>query len=217
MTLVKKEDVKQKDPSAYHHGYHTGFIDAAKVLVVVFENGEFYYYSAVDFGLTKVPVQIETISFICPEIYKVRDPYFIVCENYYLLETLNIDHGNGVSLGTPIACLSHDASKYYDPRCKNIYNANNQENEKFQLLIHVNPTINKLYEFICSFGITYYISPDVEQASVFECRKFMEKNAKALNNLHESLKRTSEAIENENHFTGPQLTLKRGLGITTMY
>lgn len=220
---VKKKK-KEKQPR-YYNVYHPGFIDASKIIVVAFENGQFNYYSAVDFGLTKIPVEIETISLDDPFWWenKYRYPYLIVCENYYLIETLDIQNSKcgpktPIScLGTPIACLHHDATKEYDPRCKNIFDAGNQKNEKFQLLIHVNPAINKFYEPLCSSGVTYYVSPYVEEASIDECCDFLIENVEALNNLYETIKRTYEAIEEGNHFKGPQLTLRRGPGITTMY
>lgn len=216
---VKK---KEKRPPLNYNDYRPGFIDASKIIVVVFENGQFNYYSAVDFGLTKIPVEIETISLSWYWTSDHRDANLFVCENYYLIETLDVRTNisirkTPIPLGTPIACLHHDASKNYNPRWKNVFDGGNQKNEKFQLLIHVNPAINKFYESICSSGMAYYTSPYVEEASRNECCDFLIENVEALNNLYETIQRTYEAIEEGNHFKGPQLTLRRGLGITTMY
>lgn len=214
MCLIKKSDIEKKEGrSSYFHLYDIGFLDATKVIVVVFENGEFNYYSAVDFGLTKIPVEIESILTDDPD-YGYSPEW--VCENYYLLENWGRHHNNFDLLGTPIACTFHDTSSNYDPRCKNIFNIRNHENEKFQLLIYLNPTVDKLLKFLFLTSENH-VSTAVEPASQFKCRSFLEENAEALNNLYESLKRTYEAIENGNHFTGPQLTFRRGTGITTMY
>ena len=214
----------EKKSYSYFREYTPGFLDASKVIVVVFENGEFNYYSAVDFGLTKIPIRIETV--LTSEPIEDHDDFLsplpnFVCENYYLYLFRDWDKQfNDLCFpGIPIAYLHHEKSIYCDDGYTNIFNYSDQEKEKYQLLIYANTLdkVRKLQPFLTLLGATGSISYDITQADDFSYGEFIKENDEALNNFYESLKRTYEAIENGNHFTGPQLTFRRGPGITTMY